>query len=72
VTEAQHSERPSLLDMMRKRDVLRAELRAHADACVARGPHGYIACQLTRERIEERLARVEEYLERHASADLLG
>ncbi len=58
--------------MMRKRDVLRAELRAHAEACVARGPHGYIACQLTRERIEERLARVEEYLQRHRSAELLG
>lgn len=72
MTETQHSERPSLLDMMRKRDVLRAELRAHAEACVARGPHGYIACQLTRERIEERLARVEDYLQRHGAADLLG
>lgn len=72
VTEAIQSDRPSLLEMMRRRDALRAELRAHTEACISRGPHGYIMCQITRERIEERLAKVEEHLQRHCPADLLG
>lgn len=58
--------------MVRKRDALRAELRAHTAACVARGPHGYISCQLTAERIEERLARVEEQIRTLVPADLLS
>lgn len=58
--------------MVRKRDALRAELRAHNESCVAREPHGYISCQLTAERIEERLARVEQQIESLSSAELLS
>ena len=45
--------------MFRKRDALRAELEAHTQECVSKGPHGYIVCQLARERLEERLERIE-------------
>ena len=48
-----------LRELVRKREALRAELEAHARECVARGPHGYITCQLVRERLEARLAELE-------------
>lgn len=58
-------------ELVRKRNALRAELDAHLAACIAREPHGYFACQLTRERMEERLERLEEQIRRVTKLRLL-
>lgn len=60
-----------LRELVRKREIVRAELEAHAAACVARGPHGYIACQLVREKLEQRLEQIERRLQSITTLELL-
>ena len=61
-----------MTELVRKREALRAELDAHLAACVSRGPHGYITCQIVYDRLQERLDRIEARLRSAAQTDVLG